>query len=387
MTSVLVTNDFPPKVGGIQSYLWELWRRLPPAETHVVTTAYDGAAAFDAGQAFSVERVGSRVLWPTPALARRVDALAREVSADVIFVDPLLPTGLIAPKLRAAPVVAITHGAEVTLPGHLPGPRGLVRRVLEASVGTVAAGSYPLAQARRIAGARCSGLVVPPAVDTVRFVPIDEQARRSARRDLGLDPDLPVVLGLSRLVPRKGFDVLLRAAAGLPGVQVAIGGSGRDEARLVRLAHELGMAPRVRFLGRVPDEQLPVVHAMADLFVMLCRDRWGGLEAEGFGIVFLEAAACGVPAIAGRSGGSHEAVADFETGFVVSPRDVASVRSLIAQVLRDDALRARMGAAARARAIAGFDYDSVVIPLRRVAAGDWSGFEPAVEPERVRREQ
>src|SRR5262249_58380497 len=134
-----------------------------------------------------------------------------------------------------------------------------------------------------------------------------------------------------------------------PEGQLAVGGAGRDLARLRRRA-EAAAPGRIRFLGRVPDDELAPLFASADVFAMPCRDRWRGLEAEGFGIVFLEAAACGVPAVAGRSGGSHEAVADGETGYVVEPRDVAAVRDAIARLLADDELRARMGAAARTRA-------------------------------------
>ena len=120
MTSLLVTNDFPPKIGGIQSYLWELWRRLPGSETTVMTTPSAGATQWDAAQEFRVVRRRETVLLPTPGLARDVDALAREVRADVIFIDPALPLGVIGSRLRAAPWVVVLHGAEVTVPGRLP---------------------------------------------------------------------------------------------------------------------------------------------------------------------------------------------------------------------------------------------------------------------------
>src|SRR5207244_7571412 len=149
-------------------------------------------------------------------------------------------------------------------------------------------------------------------------------------------------LGVSRLVPRKGFDVVIDAVAGLPGVQLAIAGAGRDRRRLERRA-----AGRVRFLGRVADADLPALYACADVFAMCCRDRWFGLEAEGFGIVFLEAAACAVPAVAGRSGGAHEAVVAGETGYVVEPRDVRAVRSALGALCEDPPPRAGMGRDAR----------------------------------------
>ena len=165
-------------------------------------------------------------------------------------------------------------------------------------------------------------------------------------------------------MPRKGFDIVIDACAQLPDVQLAIGGAGRDRTRLERRA-----GGRVRFLGRVPDADLPALYACADVFAMCCRERWGGLEAEGFGIVFLEAAACGVPAVAGRSGGSHEAVADGATGFVIAPKDVHAVRAAIRRLTEDEALRTRMGDAARTRAVTQFSYDVLANQLRAVAAG------------------
>ena len=374
MTSLLVTNDFPPKVGGIQSYLAELWQRLPPGETTVLTTPHADAPRYDAGLAFRVERVRSRVLWPTGAVAKRVDALAREVGADVIFLDPMLPLGLIGPRLRAAPYVVIAHGAEITVPGRMPVTHALGRRVLRSAAGVVAAGEYPLAACVRTAGRGVPNMVVPPGVDPIRFHPIDATQRADVRRKYRIDPDRPLILGLSRLVPRKGFDVLIRALAHLDdSVQLAIAGSGRDEKRLMDLAVSHQVHPRVRFLGRVASEEIAPLYASADVFAMLCRDRWRGLEAEGFGIVFVEAAACGVPSVAGRSGGSHEAVVDGETGFVVEPRDVDSVRDALDRMVGDDGLRARLGAAARERAVSELAYPVLAERLLPFTRGDLGG--------------
>src|SRR5262249_40056196 len=149
------------------------------------------------------------------------------------------------------------------------------------------------------------GVIIPPGVDAQRFRPLGQEARAATRARLGFDPDRTLVLGLSRLVPRKGFDIVIDAVLALDGapVQLAIAGTGRDRARLARRTQG---NPNVRFLGRVPDDALAAVFGCADIFAMCCRDRWGGIEAEGFGIVFLEAAACAVPAVAGRSGGAHE---------------------------------------------------------------------------------
>lgn len=375
MPSLLVTNDFPPKVGGIQSYLWELWRRLPPDDVTVLTTAYDGAAAFDAQQPFRIERPGPKVLLPRRALVTEVDALAREVNADVIFVDPVLPLGAIVPKLTAAPVVLITHGAEMTVTGRSWLTRAKTRRILDAVAAVVAAGEYPAREAARVRPG-VPGIVIPPGVDPDRFTPPDPLARPIVRERFGLDADRFLVLGVSRLVPRKGFDVLIDAVGRLDAtVELAIAGAGRDRRRLERRAHKAGVSDRVHFLGRVPDVDLPDLYGCADVFAMCCRERWAGMEAEGFGIVFLEAAACGVPQVAGRSGGSHEAVADGETGFVVESRDTDAVRSAIAQLRDDDDLRAQMSTASIVRA-KHFDYDRLVTLLTPLLRGEFDSLSP-----------
>jgi phosphatidylinositol alpha-1,6-mannosyltransferase len=359
LSHVLVTNDFPPKVGGIQSYLWELWRRLPPGRVTVLTTPYEGAAEWDATQAFRVERTAEKLLLPTSSLRERIDKLAADVDAALVVLDPALPLGLVGRRLER-PHAIVLHGAEVTVPGRLPVTDRLLTAVLRPAVHLIAAGGYPAAEARRVAGAATPPItIVPPGVDVDRFVPLTPEQRRAARRQLGLPANGQLVLGLSRLVPRKGFDVLIRAAAQLarrhPDLVVAIAGGGRDRNRLQQLAGRLG-AP-VRFLGRVPDDDLPALYGSADVFAMLCRNRWGGLEQEGFGIVFAEAAACGVPSVAGASGGSAEAVGDGETGYVVEPTDVDAVAQSIARILDDDDLRTRLGAAARQRAEQEFAYD------------------------------
>ncbi len=368
MSSLLVTNDFPPKFGGIQSYLYELFRRLP--DTTVLTTSYGGAAAFDSAQTFPIERITRSVLLPRPGVAARIDALARDIGAAAIFIDPMLPLGIVGRSLASAPHLVIAHGAEITLPGRIPGPNLAARGVLRAADGIIAAGEYPAREVRHAAGRPVRGLVIPPGIDITRFKPLDSGARAATRRRFGLDPFRPLVVGTSRLVPRKGFDVVIDAMAGIDAsVQLAIAGAGRDRARLESRVTRRGVGGRVRFLGRVPEVDLPALYASADVFAMACRDRWLGLEAEGFGIVFLEAAACGVPSVAGRSGGSHEAVVDGETGFVVDPHSVGEVRRALLTLLGDESTRHRFGAAARARAVADFSYDTLAARLKPVAGG------------------
>jgi phosphatidylinositol alpha-1,6-mannosyltransferase len=357
---LLVTNDFPPKVGGIQSYLGELWRRLPADRTAVLTTAYPGAAEFDERQPMRVIRSRHRVLLPTPAVRREIERVGDDVGADLLVLDPALPLGLLGPRLRR-PYAVVLHGAEVTVPGRLPGSRAALRRVLVGASHVIAAGGYPADEARRVAGADMPPTtIVPPGVDTDRFQPPTDNQRLAVRALLGVAADEELVVGVSRLVPRKGMDVLIEAAADLarqrPRLVVVVAGAGRDRPRLERLAARR-QAP-VRFLGRVPDDQLPALLGAADVFAMVCRNRWAGLEQEGFGIVFLEAAACGVPQVAGDSGGAAEAVVDGETGIVVrDPRNTAEVAHALRRLLDDPELRARMGKAARARAEREFAYD------------------------------
>jgi phosphatidylinositol alpha-1,6-mannosyltransferase len=367
MTHLLVTNDFPPKQGGIQTYLWELWRRLPPHRTTVLTSAHPDAAEWDATQPFRIVRDRHRVLMPTYSLVRRIDALADEVGASMVLLDPALPLGLVGPGLRHRYGVVL-HGAEVTVPGRLPGLRTGLARVLRDAELVVAAGSYPAAEAERAAGGPLPTVVIPPGVDVTRFRPLDRTDREEARRRLGLPIDGLVVLGLSRLVPRKGFDVLLRAAAGVrirhPELVVVVAGAGRDRPRLERLARRIE-AP-ARFTGRVADEDLPDLHAASDVFAMLCRSRWFGLEQEGYGIVFLEAAAAGVAQLAGDSGGSSEAVVDGVTGTVVrDPRSPRSVRAGLELLLDHPERRLRLGAEARDRVERELAYDGLA---RRLAA-------------------
>jgi phosphatidylinositol alpha-1,6-mannosyltransferase len=357
--SLLVTNDFPPKVGGIQSYLWELWRRLPPDEVTVLTTPYAGTEAFDGTQPYRIVRTRQPLLVPTPSLRRRIDALASEVGAKLVVFDPALPVGQLGPSIEL-PYALVLHGAEVTVPGRLPGTQQLLRRVLRGAAHVIAAGSYPAAEAERAAGQPLPTTIVPPGVATELFHPLDADARTATRQRLGLPADGPLVLGLSRLVPRKGFDVLIRAAARVvrdhPDLHVAIGGRGRDRDRLERIARSTG-AP-VQFLGRVPFDDLPALYACADVFAMVCRDRWRGLEQEGFGIVFVEAGACGVPTIAGASGGVGAAVDDGSTGLLVDPPEsVTAVEAALRTLLDDAELRTKLGAAGRTHAVQAFNYD------------------------------
>ena len=367
MKHLLVTNDFPPKIGGIQSLLWEWWRRLPPHSFAVLTSPYDGSSAFDAEQPFHIERTREPVLLPHPWMVSRINEMADRVGAELVVLDPAIPLGLVGPSLRL-PYDVVLHGAEVTVPGRLPGTKQSLAYVLRGARRLVAAGNYPAREAERAAGRSLPITVVPPGVDTDRFRPLTRDEREAARTRFGLPVDAEVLVSISRLVPRKGFDTAIRAAALLsrsrPDLVLAISGGGRDEHRLRALAAEL-RAP-VLVLGRVDNADLPLLYGCADVYTMLCRNRWAGLEQEGFGIVFLEAAACEVPQVAGDSGGAEDAVLDGVTGLMVRHSDDAREAAAAFERLLDDAdLRLTMGRAGRLRAVGEFSYEGLA---RRLGA-------------------
>lgn len=365
---LLVTNDYPPKTGGIQVYLHELWSRLESGRAVVLTaSSHPDAPQFDAATDVVVERVATKTLFLPTRKARLAieDAIARH-QPDLVLLDPAWPLGLLGPRL-SRPYGVVLHGAEVTIPGRLPLIASTLRYVLRHAVVAVAAGGYCEAEARRNSADEMPPVIqVPPGVDTKRFTPLDPSRRADVRSELGLSPDALLVSSYSRLVPRKGMDTLIRAASALkddyPSLHVAIGGSGRDKKRLEKLATKLH-AP-VTFLGRVPDDLLSPWLGASDLMVMDCRSRWLGLEQEGFGIVFVEAAASGTAQIAGRSGGSHEAVLDGVTGLVVNKsRSARALARAMRELLDNPTARDDCGRAARRVAEERFDWDGLAKKL------------------------
>ncbi len=345
MRHLLVTNDYPPKVGGIQNYLWELYRRLPPDEVVVLTRPHPGWREFDAAQDHRIIRVPQPVLIPEPWLAHQINDAVAAHDIGLVMVDPAFPLGALAPRMDH-PYGVILHGAELAFPGRVPGTRQVVGEVLRKARLVVTAGDYSTVEAERAAGATLPIVEVPPGVDIDVYRPPAPDERAATRRSFGIGDDQLAVLTLSRLVPRKGMDRVIEAAALLapthPELVVLVAGSGRDRRRLERLAVASGSP--TRFLGRVPEEVKPSLYGACDLFAMMCRVRWGGLEQEGFGIVFLEAAACGIPQVAGRSGGSAEAVAHDHTGLVVDrPDDAAATAQAIGALLDDSSREIRDG--------------------------------------------
>lgn len=372
MKHLLVTNDYPPKVGGIQNYLWEIYRRLPSDEFTIFTTPYEGAEEFDSHQNHEIRRHSRFWLSPTPDVRRRIDELTDETGSDLVVLDPALPLGALGPTLKS-PYALVIHGTEAVVPAQVPALSRAYRRTVSGAEHVISSSEWATqATAKSLGGSAPPSTYVPPGVDTKRFVPLDTGERNAARTRFGLPDDVPVILSLSRLVPRKGMDRLIEAAAilrsGHPDLQVVIAGGGRDDARLRRLIRATG-AP-VRLLGRVDDCDLPALYGCADVFAMLCRNRWGGLEQEGFGIVFVEAAAAGIPQVAGQSGGAAEAVDHGRTGLVVQdPNDPAQVAVSLDRLLADPAMRTAFGHAARTRAVAQFSYDVLVDRYRDAVHG------------------
>jgi phosphatidylinositol alpha-1,6-mannosyltransferase len=354
---LVVTNDFPPRVGGAQQYIWNLTAHLPPDRVSVLAPNQPGWREHDAAQAFPVHRWPAEALWPTSGLARRAVSLAGEHRADVVlFGHGLLPLIGGALSARGLPYAVITHGWEVWL-ARTPGVASAMRRGLEAA-GEVASVSRSTGRAiRRALGLSRLPTVLYPGVDEKRFAPSVDGSEVRERFGLG---DRPVVTCVSRLVARKGQDTLIRAIGDVrrlaPGAALLLVGDGSSRRDLQVLA---SAAPpgSVVFAGEVSDEDLPAFYAAGDLFAMPCRSRWAGLEVEGFGIVYLEAAAAGRATLAGRSGGADEAIIDGETGLLVAGREPKAVALAMSGLLTDAARLARFGAVGRARVEAEFTLE------------------------------
>jgi phosphatidyl-myo-inositol dimannoside synthase len=350
--TLLVTNDFPPRNGGIQQYLHALSTRLPPGELAVYAPAWPGAAAFDAALPFPVHRHPTSLMVPTPAVARRAAALAREHDAATVWFGASAPLGVLGAWLRRRAgverVLASTHGHEVGW-SMLPGARAALRRIgADADVVTTIS-RWTRGRVAAAFGADAVLEVLPSGIDTDAFRP-DPGARTELRRRYRLG-EAPVVTCLSRLVPRKGQDALIRVLPGLrarvPGARLLLVGDGPYRHQLRRLAVACDVADHVVFAGAVPDAELAAHHAVGDVFAMPCRTRGGGLDVEGLGIALLEAAACGIPVVAGDSGGAPETVLDGRTGHLVGGRDPDALTAALTALLSDPDRARAMGDAGR----------------------------------------
>lgn len=348
MRVLLVTNDYPPRPGGIQQYLAGLVAALE-AEVRVLAPAHRGT-----GEEPGVFRGHRRFLWPTPRTRRWIAGHIAEFAPDAVLFGAPHPLAHLGPRLRrdtAVGYAVLCHGAEIVFPAAFPVLRALVKYPLRRADVVFATSGYTARRVRRLV--KRPPVVVGAGVDP-RFSP---------------GPGAPggIVIGcVSRFVPRKGQDRVLRAVAALRAeghdVTVMLVGAGRDEASLRRLAGRLGVP--TRFEVAVPYDALPRLYREMTIFAMPCRSRWFGLEAEGLGIVYLEAAATGLPVVAGDSGGSPETVLPGETGFVVDGDD--TLLAALRMLLDDPELVSTMGSAGRSWVAERFSWNAVA---DRFAAG------------------
>ena len=344
--TLIVTNDFPPRRGGIQSFVHALAVGLPAGTVTVYAPAWKGAAEFDARQPFPVIRHPTSLMLPVPAVSRRAAGIAREHGCDTVLFGAAAPLGLITPVLRkegARRAVALTHGHEAGWAA-LPGARSLLRRIGDEVDVVTYLGEYFRMRLGRALSAQAQRRMVrlAPGVDVTFFRP--GAGGGAVRERLGL-AGRPVVACVSRMVPRKGQDTLITAwphiKAQVSGAVLLLVGDGPYAPKLRRLAESHQLGDDVIFTGPVPSADLPAYYDAADVFAMPCRTRRGGLDVEGLGIVYLEASATGLPVIGGDSGGAPDAILDGETGYVV--RDVPDVAARITELLTDPAKARAMG--------------------------------------------
>ncbi|MGI5213999.1 glycosyltransferase family 4 protein [Plantactinospora sp. CA-290183] len=371
--TLLVTNDFPPRPGGIQSFVHNLAVRQPAGSVVVYASTWSGAEKFDADQPFEVIREPTGMLLPTPQVARRATRLARTYDCDIVWFGAAAPLGLLAPGLRRRAgirrAVAQTHGHEVGWAA-LPLARSALRRIGDGVDVTTYLGEYTRVRLERALRGRTELCRLAPGVDVDFYHPDVDGGPVRERHGLA---DRPVVVCVSRLVPRKGQDALIRAMPEIrrrvPGAALLVVGGGPYRGALEKLARRIGVEADVVFTGSVPAADLPAHYAAGDVYAMPCRTRNAGLDVEGLGIVYLEASATGLPVVAGDSGGAPDAVRDGETGYVVGGRDAAALVDRVATLLRDRDLARRMGAAGRSWVDREWRWESQARRMAELLAG------------------
>lgn len=372
--TLVVTNDFPPRRGGIEAFVYSLCQQLPPNEVVVYTAAMPGDRATDAALPFPVVRDRAGTLLPQPAVARRAARVLRAHGCDRVLFGAAAPLGLLAPTLRAAGarrVVALTHGHE-TWWAKVPGPRTALRRIAHHCDALTYVSRWCAEQIARAlpsyAATRMHRLA--PGVDTTRFRPDCGGAELRGR--LGLRQDQPVVVCTARMVARKGQDRLVlawpRVVRDVPEAVLLLVGDGPNRGRVERLAAAAGVFAAVRFVGSVAWADVPAYVDAGDVFAMPCRTRLAGLEPEALGIVCLEAAACGLPVVVGDSGGAPETVRPTETGYVVDPDDTAGLAARLVQLLARPNVARAMGSRGREWVSSQWTWAAAGQRLRRLLA-------------------
>ena len=351
-----ITNDFGPRAGGIETFIIGLIERMPKHSVIVYTSSQEGSQNFDQAwrENYGVEviRDKSKILLPTLRVGRAVRKIAREREVRKAFFGAAAPLALLAQGLRRAGVtriVALTHGHEVWWAKLWPFSFA-IRRIGSGTDHLTYLGSYTKSQIERALPqrARESMVKIAPGIDTDHFAPQPSSA--ALRAELGLT-DKKVIVCVGRLVHRKGQDTLIEAMPEIltlvPDAHLLFIGEGPYKDYLVKRAAALHITHAITFIGRIHYAELPRYICVGDIFAMPSRSRLAGLEVEGLGIVYLEASACGLAVIGGKSGGAPDAVLEGETGYAVdgtSPHDVAVVAI---RLLKDPALAASMGARGR----------------------------------------
>ncbi len=388
MNPLLVSDVFPPKTGGSGRWFWEVYRRLPRGSCVVAAGEDPRAAEFDRGHDLRVVRVPLTLTewgvrsWPGlrgyGRAVRQLLPVARRHRVDRVHAARCLPEGVIAWCLKrwlGLPYLCYVHGEEITCTTASRELRWLARRVVAGAEALVANCRNTAAIARDLWGARPEQVrVLNPGVDTQKFRPAALDAAARARLGWGARP---VVLTVGRLQKRKGHDVMIRALdrvrRELPDVLYAVLGAGEEEGPLRELVGGLGLNGHVQFLGECGDDGLVTAYQQCDLFVL--PNRQVGRDIEGFGMVLLEAQACGKPVLAGASGGTAETMKIPDTGRVLSCDGPDELAPAVAELLTDPDRRARMGRAARAWAVERFDWSSLARQAAEVfeAAGAGAG--------------
>jgi len=363
--TLIVTNDFPPRIGGVERFVFDLADRLPADRIRVIAPSHPGDREFDRDLEFPVERCERGRVLPPRHLIRWIRQVIESDRPDVVLFGHALPLSMAGPMVASmgVPYAILTHGAEYWL-AKAPILSTMFRWGVSRASRVFVISTYVERAVRRVVPDHVPIARLSPGVDTTRFTP--ELDGRPVRETFGIG-DRPLILSVSRMVPRKGQDVLIDALPivqrAVPDVALLLVGDGPARERLEARVSARRLSSSIRFAGEVADADLPAFYAAADVFATPCRTRWGGLEVEGFGIVFLEAAAAGLASVAGDSGGAAEAVIDEETGLIVDGADASSTAEALVRILSDGGLAAAMGRVARLRAVDVYDWHRIAATL------------------------
>ncbi len=347
-----ITNDFGPRAGGIESFVVGLIERFPKNTVTVYTSSQTGDKTWDEQwlkkYGVRVIRDRSKILLPTFRVGIRVRNIARTEKIESVFFGAAAPLGLLANGLRRAGVkkiVALTHGHEVWWAKVFP--FNLALRYIGNSVDHLTyLGEYTKIQISKSLSTKSRNALVKiaPGIDTEHFKGSDESAE--LRKRLGIE-NKKIIVSVGRLVHRKGQDRLIEAlpliAAQIPDVHLLFVGEGPYKDHLEKIADELQVSSKITFVGRVQYAELAKYLCAGDIFAMPSRSRFGGLEVEGLGIVYLEASACGLAVIAGNSGGAPDAIIEGVTGYAVNGNDVDEISQRVIALLSDLLAAKRMG--------------------------------------------